>query len=43
MREQMRRNGDGRLWTRILAAGPETVFAILTLRLRACWGYPLIP
>ena len=31
MREQMRRNGDGRLWTRILAAGPETVFAILTL------------
>ena len=31
MREQMRRNGDGRLWTRILAAGPETVFAVLTL------------
>ena len=31
MREQMRRNGDGRLWTRVLAAGPETVFAVVTL------------
>ena len=32
MREQMRRNGDGRLWTRILAAGPETVsYTHLTL------------